>query len=219
MTTLNLSRMHFPVTTLGPGKRIGIWFQGCSLQCPGCTSVDTWKAGKGRTSLQTVFDQVDHWASQANGVTISGGEPFEQEAALQLLLHYLKEKHPQLTILVYSGYSFDVLGRALDQMEGLIDVLISEPFVQAKPSAHPWIGSANQKMHFLNESVRSEFSLPETNQTQIRVNEVDAMFDGEQLWMAGILKPDALEELSAYLAKQGHKIKHSQRSGQTKKGK
>lgn len=39
---LALSRMHFPVTTLGPGDRIGIWFQGCSIRCTGCISKDTW---------------------------------------------------------------------------------------------------------------------------------------------------------------------------------
>ena len=27
----------FPlVTTLGPGRRIGLWLQGCSFRCPGC---------------------------------------------------------------------------------------------------------------------------------------------------------------------------------------
>ena len=41
MTMLALSRMHFPVTTLGPGNRIGIWVQGCTIRCPGCVSADT----------------------------------------------------------------------------------------------------------------------------------------------------------------------------------
>lgn len=40
-----LSRLHFPVTTLGPGRRIGVWFQGCSIRCAGCISRDTWETG------------------------------------------------------------------------------------------------------------------------------------------------------------------------------
>ena len=39
---MRLSRLHHPVTTLGPGRRAGIWFQGCTIRCPGCMSVDTW---------------------------------------------------------------------------------------------------------------------------------------------------------------------------------
>lgn len=217
---LDLSRMHFPVTTLGPGKRIGIWFQGCSLQCPGCVSVDTWKKGKGRTNLQTVFRQIENWAPAADGVTISGGEPFEQKEALRLLLQYLKEKHPALTILVYSGYSFEKLGQALEKMKGLIDVLISEPFVLSAASStlssRPWMGSANQRMHFLNEGVRDEFLLAGKTQERSRLNAVDAMFDGKQLWMTGILKPGSLGELADHLAKQGHRIRHSQLTDQEK---
>ena len=37
-----LNKAHYPVTTLGPGRRIGLWLQGCTLACPGCVSRDTW---------------------------------------------------------------------------------------------------------------------------------------------------------------------------------
>ena len=52
-TPISLSRLHFPVTTLGPGRRIGIWFQGCSIRCPGCISADTWAF---RTAAAMVTD-------------------------------------------------------------------------------------------------------------------------------------------------------------------
>ena len=35
---LYIDRIHYPVYTLGPGKRIGIWFSGCSKKCYGCIS-------------------------------------------------------------------------------------------------------------------------------------------------------------------------------------
>ncbi|HAU1321526.1 TPA: radical SAM protein, partial [Legionella pneumophila] len=47
-----ISRVHFPVTTLGPGHRIGIWFQGCSIRCPGCISTDTWNINKGEIEIK-----------------------------------------------------------------------------------------------------------------------------------------------------------------------
>jgi anaerobic ribonucleoside-triphosphate reductase activating protein len=42
MQILYLNKAHYPVTTLGPGRRIGLWLQGCGLGCPGCLSQDTW---------------------------------------------------------------------------------------------------------------------------------------------------------------------------------
>ena len=39
-----LNRLHWPVTVLGPGRRVGIWMQGCSIGCRGCVSRDTWPA-------------------------------------------------------------------------------------------------------------------------------------------------------------------------------
>ena len=39
---IRLNKAHYPVTALGPGRRIGLWLQGCALACPGCISQDSW---------------------------------------------------------------------------------------------------------------------------------------------------------------------------------
>ncbi|MGG7582215.1 4Fe-4S cluster-binding domain-containing protein [Rhizobium sp. Nf11,1] len=89
--------MHFPVTALGPGRRIGIWFQGCSIRCPGCISADTWTTGKGTTTLEEVVNTLQPWLPEAEGVTVSGGEPFDQQEALQSLLwRRLNSRSPSL---------------------------------------------------------------------------------------------------------------------------
>jgi anaerobic ribonucleoside-triphosphate reductase activating protein len=81
MTSIALSRLHFPVTTLGPGRRIGIWLQGCSIRCPGCISADTWAAAQGQTTTEAVVDAIILWLPDAEGITVSGGEPFDQPEA------------------------------------------------------------------------------------------------------------------------------------------
>lgn len=208
---LDLSRMHFPVTTLGPGERIGIWFQGCSLKCPGCISVDTWKRGKAQIPLEKIYCQIDSWAAEADGITISGGEPFEQYDQLESLLSHIKETYPNLSVLVYSGFSYEVLRDKVAALKGLIDAIISEPYEQENPSLHPWMGSANQQLHLLSERSRIEFT--ETSyEPNKQAERVDATFVDDQLWMTGILKQGALEELAKHLEKQGHKINHTQHS-------
>src|SRR5690606_36357446 len=103
---VNISRVHFPVTTLGPGRRLGIWFQGCSIRCPGCISADTWDGSAGATALAALLTEADAWVSQADGITISGGEPFDQPDALFEFLNHLKLERNQ-DVLVYSGYPFE----------------------------------------------------------------------------------------------------------------
>ena len=88
--SIALSRIHFPVTTLGPGRRIGIWFQGCSIHCPGCISMDTWAPSRGITTIDEVVSAIAQWIPTADGITISGGEPFDQPIALLELLRGLR---------------------------------------------------------------------------------------------------------------------------------
>lgn len=88
---LALSRVHFPVTTLGPGRRLGIWVQGCSIRCPGCISSDTWAKRAADVEIAELLDLVRPWLHECDGITISGGEPFEQLEALEQLLHAIRQ--------------------------------------------------------------------------------------------------------------------------------
>lgn len=117
--TMYLSRIHYPVTTLGPGNRIGIWFQGCSIRCPGCVSVDTWATGKGGVPIDDVISTISTWFHEANGITISGGEPFDQKEALKTLLSKIRE-HTDVDILIYSGYSFEKIASDIKNLTVLL---------------------------------------------------------------------------------------------------
>ena len=50
-TTLRIDSLQWPVTVLGYGARIGIWFQGCSIGCPGCCAKHTWNADEGKVDI------------------------------------------------------------------------------------------------------------------------------------------------------------------------
>jgi anaerobic ribonucleoside-triphosphate reductase activating protein len=127
MTQIAVSRLHFPITTLGPGRRIGVWFQGCSIRCAGCISADTWPSGHGLTTVDAVLQALASWVPAAEGITISGGEPFDQPEALRELLTALRSE-TETDIFVYSGYPFESLRDWLASTPGLIDALMTDPY-------------------------------------------------------------------------------------------
>ncbi|WP_339482142.1 MULTISPECIES: 4Fe-4S single cluster domain-containing protein [unclassified Pseudomonas] len=205
---LSLSRMHFPVTTLGPGRRIGIWFQGCSIRCPGCISADTWGPGHRRLSLEQLLEQITPWLHEADGITISGGEPFDQFDALRSLLEGLRGLS-ELDILVYSGYSLEQLDEPLLQTKGLIDALISDPYVEALSQTKALRGSDNQRLSLLTPLGRARLGRYE-RLLEPADKALDLMFDESgSVWMAGIPRRDDLLRLRDLLHEQGHHLQIS----------
>jgi anaerobic ribonucleoside-triphosphate reductase activating protein len=211
VTAIAVSRLHFPVTTLGPGRRIGIWFQGCSIRCAGCISIDTWPTGRGITDVDRVLDVVMPWLAGADGITISGGEPFEQPEALHQLLVRLRLL-TRVTTLVYSGYSFEKLASWLEQHSGLIDALISEPYEHSVPQTMALRGSDNQRLHLLTPAGTAAFSCfnrPATADDR----RLDAMFNADgSVWFAGVPARGDLVRLREALTAAGHNISISEGS-------
>ncbi|MCP1835655.1 anaerobic ribonucleoside-triphosphate reductase activating protein [Bradyrhizobium sp. USDA 4532] len=182
---INLSRIHFPITTLGPGRRIGIWFQGCSIRCPGCISMDTWAQGRGTTTITDVVQTVSPWLSAADGITISGGEPFDQREALFDLLAQLRGR-TDADILVFTGYPWTAICGALAISTSLIDAIVSGPFDINETQTLALRGSDNQELHLLTPLGRARFASFER-----RIDETDRAFDimfddHGDLWLAGI---------------------------------
>jgi len=135
----------------GPGKRFAIWFQGCSLACPGCFNPDTHShAPRHLMSVDDVFQQVSDNVPVVEGISISGGEPFQQPAPLLSLFKRLRDR-TTLSILVFSGYTLDRIkkipcGTPLLQM---IDVLVDGPYVKRLRLSESICGSDNQRIHLL----------------------------------------------------------------------
>ncbi|WP_175849363.1 MULTISPECIES: 4Fe-4S single cluster domain-containing protein [Burkholderia cepacia complex] len=205
---IRISRLHFPVTALGPGQRIGIWFQGCSIRCPGCISMDTWANAGGETTVDAVLAQVRNWLSGATGITISGGEPFDQPDALIHLLQGLR-KLSACDILVYSGHPIESLADTLTRADGLIDVLISDAFDIDAPQTRPLRGSDNQRLHCLTALGSAGFSHYES-MSKKPGKALDVMFDEDgSVWFAGIPDRDDFQRLRDLLIDQGHQVRIS----------
>lgn len=205
---LSLSRVHFPITTLGPGRRLGIWLQGCSIRCPGCISADTWGPGQRRLAVADLLADLAPWLAEAEGITVSGGEPFDQFPALLALLAGLRQASA-LDILLYSGYSLEQLQPQLRQAHGLIDALISDPFEEHSAQSLALRGSDNQRLHLLTPLGTERLASYE-RPLQADDKALDLMFDENgSVWMAGIPRRDDLIRLRDLLQEQGHHIRTS----------
>lgn len=200
---IGLSRLHFPVTTLGPGRRVGIWLQGCSIRCPGCISADTWRRASHPVDVAEVIARITPWLAECDGVTISGGEPFDQPQALAQLLARIRALN-RCDILVYSGYPYEQLHEFLAAWPGLIDALISDPFALEQPQTKALRGSDNQRLHLLTELGHARFSGYE-RPLHAADRQLDVMLDDTgTVWLAGIPSRGDMRRLQGLLQVQGH---------------
>lgn len=204
--TVGISRIHFPVTTLGPGRRLGIWFQGCSLRCEGCISVDTWATAKTLIPIEQLMTKLSSYLPLIDGITISGGEPFDQFEALLAIVVQLRER-TKVDILVYTGYAVEDITDQLQQIKPYIDVLISDPFQRQSSQTLRLRGSDNQRLHcFTSQAVEKFAYYQQAVTTEDKV--LDVMFDAEGVvWFAGIPRRDDFVKLQTLLKQQGHQIK------------
>jgi len=203
---LALSRVHYPVRSLGPGARVCIWLQGCSIRCRGCISSDTWAPDRGVTTVEDVFVLIRHWLKRADGVTISGGEPFDQIDALRELLMNIRGAHTG-DILVYSGYSVESLLERLKDFEGLIDALIADPFEIDTTQSLVLRGSDNQRLLTFTPLGKERFR-GFNRAANPCDRSLDVMFDDTtgEVWFAGIPGRGDFGRLAGLLSVRGHKV-------------
>jgi len=152
---INLYGIAYPVTALGPGNRVVLWVSGCRQRCPGCISPEMQypQAGK-EIEIENLQVHLLQLGQPIDGITISGGEPFDQPQALKMLLEGLSQQRPSWNIMVYTGYKItgiraDKTGKA--ELLKFVDILIDGNYRQDIPSTHPLTGSGNQVIHFLTQ--------------------------------------------------------------------
>lgn len=205
---LQLNKAHYPVTALGPGRRIGIWTQGCSIHCPGCVSLDTWKPDR---SKAIEIDDLIAWCKRVSdgqpyGVTISGGEPFDQPRPLAQLLAGLHAWRRSLAqpfdILCYSGYRLEKLRKAHARLLERIDAVICDPYVEALATERPWRGSDNQRLVPLTALGHERYGayLEAASDGPKRFQVVA---DGKRIWFVGIPHRGDLARIEAACAERG----------------
>jgi anaerobic ribonucleoside-triphosphate reductase activating protein len=146
----------------GPGWRFAVWFQGCPLRCPGCCNPEMLPFDGGQPiSVADLLGQIRTAAAahELEGITLLGGEPLAHAAGAAALArgaHALG-----LTVMVFSGYTLEeartLPDPAVRELLAETDILVDGPYLREQPETRRrWIGSANQRIHFLSDRCRAD---------------------------------------------------------------
>lgn len=142
----------------GPGMRLSVFTQGCPHHCSDCHNPQTHDPEGG--FLQDTSFVLNALAENPllDGVTLSGGEPFEQPLACEEIARGAKTMG--LDVWVYTGYTVENLLQQNDpkilSLLKQIDVLIDGPFEKENQSLDLlFCGSTNQRLIDVKKSLSS----------------------------------------------------------------
>lgn len=144
----------------GEGVRVSLYVSGCRNHCKGCFNETTWDFNYGEEFTPIQENEIIEACKKSfiSGLTILGGEPFEEENQTALLpfIERFKQECPNKNLWMYTGYVLDndlqegqrkfvpdVTNKILEQ----VDVLIDGPFIlEEKDLTLPFRGSKNQRL-------------------------------------------------------------------------
>lgn len=163
------------VEGLGPGSRVVVWVRGCQRHCPGCIAPELWEHGK-HVSVDAVLNDLRGPLLFADGLTMTGGEPFEQAEALTTLITRIREEK-YVEVVIYTGYQLEEIQageESWNQLLMLTDILIDGPYIENHANTLIWRGSDNQRIHLLTDRVKHQAhylnaTMPEERPIQIRM--------------------------------------------------
>lgn len=181
MIRIRLHRVYYPVTTLGPGRRLGIWVQGCTRGCRDCLSPEMQPVTRETVPVEEVLRQIPS-DLHPDGLTVSGGEPFDQPQAVDAVVRWFVQHHTA-DVLVYTGYTLEELRARrdpdTDALLSHIAALADGPYRAEQNFGIGQMGSANQRLHVWRfaDRYREFATMPRTLQ---------AVQEGERVLFIGI---------------------------------
>ena len=143
----------------GTGCRTVLFVSGCRNACKGCFQPHTWDFCYGEAFdediQKKILDSLE--PEYIRGLTLLGGEPFEEENQRELLpfVRKVRSRYPKKDIWAFTGYIYerDLLpgGRKYTQdteeLLSYIDVLVDGPFIEEqKDITLRFRGSLNQRV-------------------------------------------------------------------------
>lgn len=144
----------------GPGIRVSFFVTGCNHNCFNCFNEKYQDFNYGDPWTSRTTEQILDYLSkeQISGLSILGGEPFQNTRDLIDILRDIK-KETKKDIWVWSGYTFQEIIEDSEKLELLkeIDVLVDGRFVERlKDLTLKFRGSSNQRIIDVDKSLKNK---------------------------------------------------------------
>jgi anaerobic ribonucleoside-triphosphate reductase activating protein len=144
----------------GPGIRYVIFTQGCPHRCKGCHNPQTHDYSGGKlVKIESIIESIKD-NPLLDGITLSGGEPFEQAATCAIIAGEVRRNG--LSVITYTGYLFEDLyekahsNRDISNLLNNTDILVDGPFILSKRNLLlPFRGSENQRIIDVRKTMNS----------------------------------------------------------------
>lgn len=137
----------------GPGIRLVVFTQGCNHNCKGCHNPETHAFDGGELIAVDKIIKMIKENPLLDGITFSGGEPFDQAKECSVLAKSVKALG--LNIVTYTGYTFEEMLER-EEFRSLLeetDILIDGKFeIDKKTQMLKFRGSENQRIIDLKNS-------------------------------------------------------------------
>ena len=137
----------------GSGLRVVLWVAGCEHHCKNCHNRITWDPDGGIHFDNAAYEELMAALEldYISGITFSGGDPLHSKNRLKIakLCHDIKERFPNKTIWIYTGYKWEDIQniREIQRILTLVDVLVDGPYIdEQRDITLPLRGSSNQKI-------------------------------------------------------------------------
>lgn len=195
-----IARILYPVKVLGPGLRIGIWFDGCKHKCKGCSNPELWEfQERYRTSSNVVINLIEKITENniVDGFTLTGGDPLEQPEALRVLLPKLKKINAD--ILMYTGYEYKTVADKYSDIFENITVLIDGKYIEERNNNCILRGSDNQNIYILNDNYKEKYE----HYLNTAKNEIQDFTSNDGIISVGIHRPDYNRTLKNLIKEKG----------------
>ena len=158
---MNYATIKWTDIANGEGVRISLFVSGCTHYCKNCFNQVAWDFNYGEPFDKVVQEKIfaEMKSGYIAGLSLLGGEPLEpqNQVALYPFLKEFKEKYPNKTVWLYTGYVYDELTGELKethkntsvtkQLLALCDVIVDGAYVEElKDIRLKFRGSSNQRV-------------------------------------------------------------------------
>ena len=157
---MNYNKIRKMDISNGPGIRVSVFFQGCHFHCKGCFNPDTWDFNGGKEFNDDVINHILDLCDNEviSGLSILGGEPLNPKNinGSTKLAKLFKEKYPNKTIWLWSGYLYDeyIIDK---EIINYLDVIVDGQFkIDLFNSSLKYKGSSNQRVIDVKKTIKNK---------------------------------------------------------------